>query len=69
MTVALLAIEEPCPSDLDSDGEVTGGDLLELLSAWGACPDAAPCPPDLDGDGQVDGADLLELLSAWGPCP
>jgi len=60
-----------CPADLDGDGEVGIIDFLELLGAWGPCPD--PCPPfcfgDSDGDCQVGIVDFLQLLAQWGPCP
>jgi len=55
-----------CMADVTGDGVVNVTDLLDLLSAWGAC---AGCPADLDGDGDVDVTDLLDLLSAWGACP
>ena len=29
---------EPCPGDIDNDGDVDTADLLTLLGAWGACP-------------------------------
>lgn len=57
---------DPCPADLTGDGSVDVLDLLDVLSAWGACED---CPGDLTGDGQVDVLDLLEVLGAWGACP
>jgi len=52
--------------DVDDDGIVGFGDLLDLLTAWGDCP-APPtfCPADLDGFGQVDFGDLLILLANW----
>ncbi|MCH7602868.1 MAG: hypothetical protein IIB54_08900, partial [Planctomycetes bacterium] len=56
-----------CPADTNGNGEVSVFDLLELLSAWGACP--APCPPDHNHDGFVNVTDLLKLLSSWGTCP
>jgi len=49
--------------DLDRDGTVGFGDLLILLSAWGAC--GSPCPADLDESGDVEFGDLLALLAAW----
>ena len=27
----------PCPADIDGDGQVAVPDLLTLLAAWGAC--------------------------------
>ena len=30
-------VAEPCRADVDGDGAVGFGDLLEVLSAWGAC--------------------------------
>jgi hypothetical protein len=48
--------------DLNRDGVVNVIDLLEVLSAWGAC---ARCPADLDGSGSIDGTDLLIVLANW----
>ena len=56
----------PCPADIDGDGQVAFGDILEILSAWGPCQEK--CPQDLDGDGQVAFGDILIVLAAWGPC-
>jgi hypothetical protein len=58
-----LIIAPPCPGDLDGNGTVNTGDLLQLLGFWGT-----PCG-DVDGDGDTDTADLLELLGNWGDCP
>ncbi len=55
-----------CPADVDGDGTVGFSDVLEVLSAWGAC---TGCPADIDGGGTVDFDDLLTVLAAWGPCP
>ena len=57
----------PCPTDLDNDGQTGGSDLGILLGAWGPC--AGACPTDLDGDQQTGGSDLGILLGAWGLCP
>ncbi len=52
--------------DLTGDGLVDILDLLDLLSAWGPCPDPpADCPADLYEDGMVDVVDLLILLGNW----
>ena len=60
---------DPCPIDLDGDGEVGFDDLLSLLSSWGDCPGPGSCEPDFDGDGSVGFSDLLSLLASYGPCP
>jgi hypothetical protein len=56
----------PCQGDCDGDGAVGFGDLLLILSAWGACSET--CQADLDGDMSVGFSDLLLVLSLWGPC-
>ncbi|MBM4110913.1 MAG: hypothetical protein FJ254_06085 [Phycisphaerae bacterium] len=57
-------VEAPqCPSDLNGDGIVDGGDLGMLLGGWGTA------TGDLDNNGVVDGADLGIMLGAWGACP
>jgi hypothetical protein len=59
-----------CPADFDGTGDVGAGDVIILLSHWGACPSPpAECPWDLNGDGVVGNLDLTFLLSQWGPCP
>lgn len=56
---------QPCPADLDANGEVGAPDLAVLLSTWGL----AGGNTDLNGDGAVGPQDLAILLSAWGACP
>ena len=56
---------QPCPADLDGNGEVGAPDLAVVLSAWGSFGG----PADLNGDGAVGAQDLAVLLSAWGACP
>ncbi len=55
-----------CPADFDQNGSIDGGDLAQILNAWGP----APGLPGLDlvPDGEINGADLAVLLNAWGPC-
>jgi hypothetical protein len=60
-----VIVGETLVGDLNGDGVVDSGDLLLLLSAWGACPDCAECPADLTGDCHVDSADMLILLANW----
>jgi hypothetical protein len=53
----------PCPADLNDDGQVDGADLGLLLSNWNGAGLG-----DLDDSATVDGADLGLLLAAWGEC-
>ncbi len=55
---------DPCPGDLNDDGQIAGADIGLLLAAWGT-----DGPADLNGDGQVNGADLGLMLSGWAHCP
>ncbi len=60
-------------ADVNGDGAVDVVDLLDLLAAWGDCPD--PCPPTCaadiaaaggpGADCTVDVLDLLLLLAHW----
>ena len=54
------------PGDVDGDGQVDVGDLLDLLAGWGRCPkEPEPCPADFNGSGVVDVVDLLVVLANW----
>ena len=64
MTGAYVPEEEPCVGDFDSNGAVDGGDLGQLLAAFGSV-DAAL---DLDGVPGINGADIGSFLAAFGPC-
>ncbi|MCG8407434.1 MAG: dockerin type I domain-containing protein [Phycisphaerales bacterium] len=70
VTVEFGPCDCECPADLNGDGEVEVGDLLELIAAWGdpGCGGTIPCCADLDGDGNVSVTDLLALIAAWGSC-
>ncbi len=52
--------------DLNSDGLVNVADLLQLLSAWGACANCDICEADLNDDCTVGVDDLLIALNNWG---
>ena len=56
----------PQTGDLDADGAVGSGDLIQLLGAWGPCDDCSDCLADLDGNCTVGTTDLLTLLGNWG---
>lgn len=57
----------PCPADLNGDGDVESYDLSVVLAAWGTVNSPANLVLD-NGSPTVDGADLAFLLAAWGPC-
>ncbi len=48
--------------DLDGDGTIGMGDLLQLIASWGGC---TSCLSDLNQDGIVGTTDLLTLISLW----
>ena len=52
-----------CEGDVNGDGAVTVGDLLQILAEFG-CTEG--CTTDLNEDGLTTVADLLLLLSVYG---
>jgi hypothetical protein len=56
---------DPCPSDVNSDGETNVQDFLLVLAEWGQ----TGGPADINKDGIVNVADFLQMLGEWGPCP
>ncbi|MHC5115194.1 MAG: hypothetical protein ACYTGP_12290 [Planctomycetota bacterium] len=60
---------DDCPADLNGDGSVGFGDILQIIGAWGDCPGPGSCEEDLDGDGNVGFGDILEVIANWGDCP
>jgi photosystem II stability/assembly factor-like uncharacterized protein len=58
-----LWIEGPIPGDVNGDGSVGFGDVIQIIGAWGAC--TGSCPEDLNGDGFVNFADILIVISLW----
>ncbi len=59
----LAALAAFAPQDLDRDGVVGFGDLLELAAAYGRS--GLNLPADLDGDGDVDDDDVAVLKEAY----
>ena len=49
--------------DVNRDGFVNAGDLLEVINHWGPC---SRCQADLNGNGVVNLGDLLEVINNWG---
>ena len=60
-----LPVPGSCPLDLDGDGSIGSGDLIELLAGWGPAPAG---PADFDCDGVTGTSDLIMLLAAWSSC-
>ena len=61
-----LVLPPSCPVDVDDDCVVSVGDILVVISEWGACPVGEPCVADIDGDGVVAVGDLLSVIASWG---
>jgi hypothetical protein len=57
----VLADADPCPEDLDGDGEIGQSDLGVLLASY-----LVDDGGDIDGDGDTDQADLGALLARFG---
>ena len=57
-----------CPEDIDEDGVIGTGDVLQALAQFGCDLDEVPtgCSADVDSDGIVSVADILAVLSLFG---
>ena len=54
-------------SDLNCDGVTNAGDLGDLLSRWGDCPNQnTGCVGDINSDSTIDAIDLGRMLLDWG---
>jgi hypothetical protein len=56
------------PGDVDGNGVVDFNDLINVILAWGLCPQPpgpGSCPADLSGDGMVDIDDLFLVINFW----
>lgn len=61
---------EPCPGDLNGDGQRDLADLSNLLTNYGSPAGMTYEDGDMDGDGDVDLADLSAILEVYGlACP
>jgi hypothetical protein len=62
----------PCPpGDVTHDMDVNVDDLVEVILAWGDCPQKPePCDADANASGAVDVDDLVMVILNWGEwCP
>lgn len=62
--IEVKPVGEPCPADIDADGEVDFNDLRLVLEDFG-CRGAA-CRGDVDIDGDTDFQDVVALLADFG---
>ena len=63
--IATFFVRMRYPEDVNQDGTVDVGDLLEVIGSWGTCPPL--CAADVNHDGVVDVGDMLAVIAAWGP--
>lgn len=56
----------PCPADLDGDGEVGVSEILAALAQWGT---DGPASDIAEPHDVVDVSDILGIIGAFGPCP
>ncbi len=70
--VAVVALCVTLPHDLDRDGDVDVGDIMQVAARWrcalgDGCYDARY---DFDGDGQITVVDIMRVAGRWGDvCP
>ena len=56
--------DNPCPADIDGDGEVDVDDILLVIGAFGTTGPVG----DINEDGTVDVNDVLAVVAGFGPC-
>jgi hypothetical protein len=59
---------QPCPADVDGNGEVDVDDLVQVILQWSCTDPPGPCSADVTRNGVVDVDDLVEVILAWGAC-
>jgi len=64
----VLPPRNPCPEDINGDGQVGLEDLASVLAAYGSLPGDPSYNPnaDVDGDGQIGLSDLARVLAMYG---
>lgn len=62
---AAMAMEIPCPEDVDRSGAVDSADLTAVVGAWGQVGGVE----DVDRSGGVDMSDGWAVIDGWGGCP
>ncbi|MDP7029467.1 MAG: hypothetical protein QF733_04520 [Phycisphaerales bacterium] len=63
LSVADCEDDNPCPSDINGDGQTDVDDILAVIAAFGS-----GAGGDVDGDGDTDVDDLLAAVGGFGPC-
>ncbi|MBL6997249.1 MAG: hypothetical protein ISR75_02280, partial [Phycisphaerales bacterium] len=66
-----LPLPQPCPADINQDGNVTVSDVLAVIGTWGTCGDGTFRPegdvaPAPNGDCCVNVSDVLAVVGAFG---
>ena len=56
--------DNPCPADIDDDGDVDVDDILLVIGAFGTTGPVG----DINEDGTVDVNDVLAVVGGFGPC-
>ena len=57
-----------CPSDVNKSGYVNIDDVVDVILAFGECPQLA-CEGDVNGDLTVNIDDVVIVVLNFGPCP
>jgi len=66
--VAATAVVVPptCPSDVNADGVVDGGDFTAFINSFGTGDVTVDPIADVNLDGTIDGSDFIEFINAFG---
>jgi hypothetical protein len=58
-----------CPADTNGDGQVSVGDLSNVIVSWGGNGQGEGFDADVNNDGIVNVQDLTGVITGWGMCP